>query len=143
MSFFFNYDGNFFKSGDPVLSPDNRGFRYGDGLFETMRVENGRIILKDFHFERLYSGLKTLQFPLANNFDKTWLESLISHLLSKNSHHESARIRLTVFRGDGTLDTFDKIHFIIQSWKIDPLYKKKEGIKIFIYNNTHKNYDKF
>lgn len=38
----------------------DRGLAYGDGLFETMRVRDGRIRLLDLHLERLYGGCRRL-----------------------------------------------------------------------------------
>ena len=45
---YFVHNGQLFREGKAVISPDNRSFRYGDGLFETMRVINGNILLKDY-----------------------------------------------------------------------------------------------
>ncbi len=59
---FFNYNGKLFKEATPVITPDNRSFKYGDGLFETIRIVNGNITLKSYHFERLFQGLTTLHF---------------------------------------------------------------------------------
>ena len=41
---------------------DNRGLRYGDGLFETMKFSGGEDTNKDWHLERLFSGMDLLQF---------------------------------------------------------------------------------
>lgn len=53
---------------EPVLMADNRGYRYGDGLFETMKLISGKIILEKYHFERLFSGLKLLKFRIPALF---------------------------------------------------------------------------
>jgi 4-amino-4-deoxychorismate lyase len=45
------------------VPPSDRGLAYGDGLFETMAVVNGRIRLLDYHFERLESGCRRLHIP--------------------------------------------------------------------------------
>jgi branched-subunit amino acid aminotransferase/4-amino-4-deoxychorismate lyase len=55
---FLSYDGRISKTGKPLISPDNRSFRYGDGFFETMKMVNGKIILEDYHFERLFTSLE-------------------------------------------------------------------------------------
>ena len=57
-----NYNGKLYKEDEPIISANNRSFRYGDGFFETMKMFNGKIVLRDYHFERLFSSLELLQF---------------------------------------------------------------------------------
>ena len=40
----------------------NRGFLYGDGFFESIRIENGEIPLLTYHLERIYDGIEIYQF---------------------------------------------------------------------------------
>lgn len=46
------------------LSVADRGVAYGDGVFETMYVQQGDIALWQYHYERLEKGLRALQIPL-------------------------------------------------------------------------------
>lgn len=46
------------------ISVFDRGLAYGDGLFETMKVDHGKIALWQYHYERLFLGLKRLSIPL-------------------------------------------------------------------------------
>ncbi|MBS1603109.1 MAG: hypothetical protein JST42_10615, partial [Bacteroidetes bacterium] len=48
-----NYNGILYPADRPLLTADNRGFRYGDGIFETLFVRRGGIRLAGCHFERL------------------------------------------------------------------------------------------
>ena len=43
---------------------DDRGFRYGDGLFETVAVRGGRARLWDYHMDRLAAGARVLELPV-------------------------------------------------------------------------------
>ena len=52
---FFIYNKEYYPAGTPVVSPGNNGLRYGDGLFETMRMCEGKIINIVFHFEYVMS----------------------------------------------------------------------------------------
>jgi branched-chain amino acid aminotransferase len=54
MKKYFNYNGRFFADDENVLSKDDRSYRYGDGLFETMKLINGNILLEDYHFESCF-----------------------------------------------------------------------------------------
>ena len=103
MSIFFNYNGKYFEEGTSVINPDNRGLRYGDGLFETMKAVNGKLKFAAEHFARLAKGMKVLQFEIPTHFTAKYLEKQIYQLLQKNHHTASARIRLTVIRGNGGL----------------------------------------
>ncbi len=139
---YFVHNGQLFREGKAVISPDNRSFRYGDGLFETMRVIKGSIILKQFHFERLLHGMKLLQFEIPEFFTASLLEADILSLCNKN-RIEDAVIRLVVFRSDGGLyDLKDmRPNYIIQSISVQkiPLLKEQpDGIVIDIYEDITK-----
>ena len=114
---YFNCNGKVFKEGTLVVGADNRGLRYGDGLFETIKMIKGKLILEDEHFARLWKGMLTLQFEIPKHFTPDKLKEEIV-LLTKKNAHTSARIRLNIYRGDGGL--YDaKNHtpnYIIQSW---------------------------
>ena len=45
------------------IDPADRGLQYGDGLFETIAVVDGRPRFIDWHFERLAEGARRLGFP--------------------------------------------------------------------------------
>ena len=62
MKKFINYNGRIWEEGQAFLPTTDHSYRYGDGLFETMKLGKGDILFKDLHFERLYSGLKILKF---------------------------------------------------------------------------------
>lgn len=144
MSIFFNYNGNIYKEGTPVVTPDNRSFRYGDGLFETMKVENGEIQLSDYHFERLFSGMETLQFKIPNHFTPHYLREKINGLCEKNQHTSLTRVRLMIFRGNGGLYDPENHHpnYIIQSWKLEPgLEINSNGLIIDVYSGAQKSCD--
>ena len=74
---YFNYNGKTFKEGDAVIGPDNRGLRYGDGLFETMKMISGKLVMEDDHFSRLWKGMNRLQFNIPKHFDPDKLKNEI------------------------------------------------------------------
>ena len=51
-----------------VFTAANRGFRYGDGVFETIKVFHQKIVLEEFHFDRLFTSLLLLKINVAENF---------------------------------------------------------------------------
>ena len=72
-----NLNGTFIEEKTPVIRADNRAFRYGDGLFETMKVVVGAIRLRDLHFERLFKGMETLQIMLQGFINADMFEEQI------------------------------------------------------------------
>lgn len=115
-----NFDGSLLPSGTPFLSAGSRAFRYGDGLFETMLIENNRIKLWEYHFDRLASGLGFLRFSLPPEFTGERLFREILELCTRNGHKKRSRVRLVVFRGEGAIyDTTPSTpHYVIESWPL-------------------------
>jgi branched-chain amino acid aminotransferase len=108
-----------YRQDKPLVGASNRGLRYGDGLFETMKWSGGRILLEGLHFDRLFQGMDLLGFQLPSHFRPEWLLRQIRELCEENGH-STARIRFQVFRGEGGL--FDPENhfpnFVIQSWDL-------------------------
>jgi len=102
MPVFLFYNDQWLPENQPLITAGNRGFRFGDGLFETLCVVNGAIRLARYHFERLFAGLELLQLRLPAHYTPDFLSAQIITLCQKNSH-PAARVRLTVFRGEGNL----------------------------------------
>ncbi len=144
--FFFIYNDKFYPADTPVISSANRSLRYGDGLFETMKLINGRIINKEFHFERLFMGLDLLQFELPKNFNEAVLENKIISLIKKNNHSASARIRLMVFRGGGGIFDPENLHpnYIIESWLLpNDMGLNENGLVVDVFQGARKSCDSF
>jgi branched-chain amino acid aminotransferase len=94
------YNGLFYDVGEPLFSINNRGLKFGDGLFETMKFYNNTILLSNLHFERLYSGLRLLQID-HSTLRQEELEELAYELCKKNNCTALGRVRLSVYRKDG------------------------------------------
>ena len=142
---YFNFNSKIFKESCPVIGPDNRGLRYGDGLFETIRVKEGLLQLEDEHFSRLWKGMDTLQFDRPRHFSPALLSEEIKSLVKKNGHEKDARIRLSIFRGDGGL--YDSINlfpnYLIQTWPLAQGYGdwNSNGLVLGVYNDALKSCD--
>ncbi|MCU0421780.1 MAG: aminotransferase class IV [Bacteroidia bacterium] len=78
----------------------SRAFVYGDLLFETMRLQGGRLCLADLHFERLTAGMNQLGYPLPDDWRLERFEALVYDKLK--SGLVDARVRLVAYRdGNG------------------------------------------
>jgi branched-chain amino acid aminotransferase len=111
MSMFLNFNGEIREEGVALLRVDNRGFRYGDGLFETMLFREGRVRFGQYHLERLLGGMRLLRLEFAQPFTLEILERQIGELCVLNGLDSSGpvRARLMVFRGGaGLYNKWDK-----------------------------------
>jgi len=128
-----------------IISANNRGLRFGDGLFETMKSINGQVQFLDEHFARLWNGLQILQFTIPKHFTPDQLQDEITGLLKRNGHQHLARIRLTVFRGDGGLydELNHKPNYIIQTWALPETNGdwNSNGLVLGIYTDVKKSCD--
>jgi branched-chain amino acid aminotransferase len=112
---FVSFNGKLYLSDAPLFSAQNRSFRYGDGLFETIKVLNGQIILSSFHFDRLWLGLHMLQIEQPEGFTREMLQEAIINLCKENNLLGAARVRLAVFRNDE-----NRAEFIIETMPLPP-----------------------
>lgn len=144
---FLFYDGKLLKADKPLISPNNRSFRYGDGFFETMKWCDGNIVLVQHHMERLFNSLALMRFKPPTFFTAAYILNAIEELVKKNQHHHLARIRITVFRGDGGI--YDEQnhfpHILIQSWDLNESNNKlnENGLTINLYTSAIKQADHF
>lgn len=144
---FLFYNGRLIKGKGPLISPDNRSFRYGDGCFETMKIADGKLQLADYHFERLFTSLDLLRFELPAYFTRSYLEENILAVAEKNKHATGARVRLTIARGDGGLYDPEN-HYpnhLIQTWAIDKAGNafNENGLIMGVYQEARKVCDGF
>jgi branched-chain amino acid aminotransferase len=139
-------NGKITPANQPVLVADNRGYRYGDGLFETMKMNRAKILLEKYHFERLFAGLKLLKFRVPSLFTVSKLRQNINALAKKNKCGELGRIRLSVSRGQGGLyDTVTAMDYLIECWPLDQSVNaiNDNGLVIDIFPDAQKNCDAF
>ena len=143
---FFIYNSEFFRVGMPVISIQNRSFRYGDGLFETMRMYNGKIINADFHFERLFAGMRVLEFETPPKFSATYSTDAVNELLLKNSIFKYAKIRLMVFRGDEGIFEIENnsTNYIIEAFPFsEKIELNEKGVELDIFPDGGKSISRF
>lgn len=146
MSHFLFHNGKFVKEDTPLLTASNRGIRYGDGLFETMKLVNGEINFAGYHFERLFNGMKMLGFEIPAYFTPSWLSEKTVLLCAKNKH-QIARIRLMVYRGEGGVyDPQNHLpNYVIQSWVLEEskFRLNENGLVTGVFSDARKSTDRF
>lgn len=90
-------NGNFILEEEAVVSIKDRGFRFGDGVFETILVHNSVPFQWEWHLNRLSEGLTSIQLP----FDVLSLKKIAKELLMKNQF-SNGFIRVAITRGQGS-----------------------------------------
>jgi len=115
-----NFNGTIQPS-DTILSTANRAFLYGDGVFETLKIVNGKILFFEDHYFRLMASMRIVRMQIPDDFTLEYLEEQILNLASATGCSHSARVRFTVFRNDGGfyLPTTRTVSFVIQAYPLE------------------------
>ena len=139
---YINFNGELLDASVPVLFGDNRGLRYGDAVFESMRFTHGELLFYEDHFDRLRHVMNIIGLRDNGNFSTNNLRFHIHALVQANRISGSAKIRLTIFRnGAGTyIPQTGESSFIIHS---EPLAHENfsmntEGLRIGVYRDMKK-----
>lgn len=139
-------NGKFLPSDRPVLLADNKGYRYGDGLFETVRVWKRELQLADYHFERFFAGLQLLRFEVPALLTRERLRKQILLLCARNNCDEQARVRLSVFRGNGGIfEGGNELQYLIECWPLATGAQQlnENGLVIGVFPDARKSCDVF
>lgn len=96
-----NFNGNLTET--PQFSVQNRAILYGDGVFETVRVNQGNILFLEDHYFRLMASMRILRMEIPDTFTLEFFQEQILLTISSNQldQNASARVRFTVYRNDG------------------------------------------
>jgi branched-chain amino acid aminotransferase len=134
-----NLNGNLVEQ-DSVLS-QNRAFLYGDAVFETLKVVNGKVLFMEDHYFRLMASMRIIRMQIPMNFTLENLEQLILELASKNSCSDSCRVRFTVYRNDGGfyLPTDKNVSYLISTTPIasKPYLLKDEPYEVELFKDFY------
>lgn len=126
-----NYNGTISKN-PPTLSINNRAFKYGDGLFETIKVTNNNVIFLEDHYFRLMASMRMLRMNIPMGLTLEFFEQEILKTTSANNL-TNARVRFTVNRKDGGLylPITNNIHFLIETKPLLVITKESYEVDLF------------
>ncbi|MBE7178278.1 MAG: aminotransferase class IV [Mucilaginibacter polytrichastri] len=147
MSTFINFNGQIVPAGNAVLKASNRAFRYGDSLFESMRLMRGHLNFADMHAERLQKGMKKLHLDGYSQLDAYFLRENALELAARNKCGKHARIRISVFRDAEGLYTPSQntSGFVMEATRLDESWytSNTRGLIMDIYEELPKAINTF
>lgn len=127
-----NYNGRILSKQDVSISPDNRAFKYGDGIFETIKVEHKKVLFIEDHYFRLMASARMLRMQLSMNFTLEYVESEVLKTIEALDL-TSARVRLSLFRRVGGLytPTNNETDYLIEASDLKVLVKEQYEVELY------------
>jgi branched-chain amino acid aminotransferase len=140
---FINFNGEILDEEDKIFTVANRGFKYGDGIFESMRMSKGKLNFADLHADRLQKGMKTLKLEGYSQMDAYFLKDKVDEICKRNKIVQNARLRLTVYRNAAGFYAPDqnKSAYVLEAVSMDaPHYEiNPKGLIMDVYPEIHKS----
>ena len=135
-----NFNGTLVSQDANVLT-QNRAFLYGDGVFETVKIINNKILFLEDHYFRLMSSMRVVRMEIPMDFTMEYLEEQILSVVNGNSLSASSRARITVYRNDGGyyLPLNNSVSFLINAVEIENvLYSiEKKHYEVDLYKDFY------
>jgi len=139
---FVNNNGTIISNNGPSIMAGNRGYTYGDGLFESLRVMNGRVLNLENHFNRMVEGAKVLKMRFPSFYTPAFFEKHMVELLAMSKITEGGRVRLSIDRlGGGTyLPDINEVSFFIEVYPLENnlFGLNAKGLEVDLYQDMKK-----
>ena len=141
-----NYNGQLYAIDSLLLPIENRALRYGDSLFETLKVFREHINFWEDHYLRLMASMRILRMEIPMNFTMEFLEEQILEVVAANELSKTpARIRFTVFRNNGGLyfpaDNNISYSIEVQALENPHFILDKEAYEVDLFKDYYVNAD--
>jgi len=129
------FNGNYIKKDEVKISPDDRGFLFGDGVYEVIRAYNGKLFRPEEHLARLNQNLKDVRIEKALNTN--FVEIANKLFLQNRSLPLDAKVYIQITRGTAPRKhTFsskmDPTIYVEVSEVLPPYEKWKNGVKVIL-----------
>lgn len=127
-----NFNGAIIKDSTTLFSATNRAFKYGDALFDTIKVTNSKINFLEDHYFRLMASMRMLRIEIPMNFTLEFFEKEIINTVNSNSL-EAARVRFTVYRNDGGMyaPTTNSCSYLVEASPLNVVIKEIYTLDVF------------
>ncbi|WP_163539471.1 D-amino-acid transaminase [Gracilibacillus sp. YIM 98692] len=113
---------------DGLISFEDRGYQFGDGVYEVIRIYSGKIHLLEWHLDRLFYSMN--EIGIIPPFTREGITDQLKELITRNQFREDGNIYLQVTRGAQERDhiyveNLDAIYYV----KIDQVDRPNEWIE--------------
>ena len=133
-----NLNGKLIPKENVRISYQNRGFKYGDAIFETIKAANGKVIFWEDHYFRLMASMRMLRMKIPMNFTLENLQEEILKLIKTQEDTSGKfRIRFNICRKEGGLytPTTNEIDYLIEVSAVN--YTTKDTYKIDVFKDFY------
>jgi len=134
-------NGEYSNIDEVLIKPNNRSFRYGDGLFESMRLVNDQMLFWSHHYSRFILGMDYLKILIPEAWQPKFFEEIILRLVKENNF-KHARVRMMCFRGGEGLyhSTSNEPGLYIELQELDKPYfhLNTEGLTLGLFEEVKK-----
>ena len=115
-----NFNGIIQDSSNQFIE-NNRGFLFGDAVFETLKVVNNTVLFAEDHYFRLMASMRICRMEIPMNFTLEYFEEQVINLSNSLNVSDSCRARMTFFReADGFyLPSSNDVRFIVTAQKLE------------------------
>lgn len=138
-----NNNGNILSAEELNLSSSNRGYQYGDGVFESIRIRNGKPINIKNHIIRLIEGAKAIKMRPPSFYDNDFFEQRIIELCQKSGIFEGGKCKLSMDRISGGTykpESNDVEYFIdVKPIDSNQFVLNQKGLEVDIFTDIRKN----
>jgi branched-chain amino acid aminotransferase len=116
-----NNNGEILENSGPTIRTGNRAFLYGDGVFESIRIINGKPINLENHIKRMLEGARRIKMRPPSFYNVSFFEDKINELIEKSAIPAGGKCRLSLDRASG--GTFspesNEVEYFIEVYPID------------------------
>ena len=134
---YINNNGNLILAEEFNVKYTSRAFNFGDGVFETIRIKQGKIVRFEAHYERLMKGAKAIKIKEHPDYTMDFFQDQIMALIELNQVYAGGRCKLSLDRADGGTysPVSNQAQFLIELWPIemDDFRLNDKGLEIDIY----------
>jgi branched-chain amino acid aminotransferase len=146
MTLYINNNGTILSNDAPTINPGNRGHLYGDGVFESVRIMEGKPLNIDHHITRMLQGARVLKMRIPSFYTAAFFEEKIIELLIKSGIKTGGRCRISLDRmtGGAYLPESNECTFYIEVYPyvVNHFELNSKGLEVDIYKDIklYKNF---